>query len=137
MTQIICCENHDGFAISCKGHAGYSVKGTDIVCAGISSLCCALLTTVSERYSSGYFSGYSSEISDGSFFIRVSGCKSQEKLMCMKILFDMFYNGVFEIAEKYRDYVSLSWCSEASLGKLTDKVSENRLMQKGLQKGGK
>lgn len=33
---------------SCKGHAGFAEKGKDIVCAGISALCMALLKRITQ-----------------------------------------------------------------------------------------
>ncbi len=44
MTRVSITELNDGFLFECRGHAGYAGKGADIVCAGISALCMALIS---------------------------------------------------------------------------------------------
>lgn len=43
MTKVTLDRLYDGYLFSCAGHAGYAAGGKDIVCAGVSALCMALL----------------------------------------------------------------------------------------------
>lgn len=42
MTKIKAWMDGEWFCLTAQGHAGYNPKGPDIVCAGISAICCAL-----------------------------------------------------------------------------------------------
>lgn len=121
MTKVLCCEKDDGFIIEVAGHAGYAEKGKDIVCAGISALCQALYMTVCEYRSEGKFADYACKTSDGYFLIMAKHCSDTNGTQVLKAVFEMFYNGIYEIANRYGRFVNLTWCSEASFGKLTDK----------------
>ncbi len=46
MTQIIYRTDEDSFVVKISGHAGYAEKGSDIVCASISSLAQTLALSI-------------------------------------------------------------------------------------------
>lgn len=61
MTYIEYYDNGNEFSLEVQGHAGYDVKGQDIVCAGISTLVQTLIAhmdEVSDRSDNHYRSGY-------------------------------------------------------------------------------
>lgn len=123
MTKVLCFEGRKGFVIAVMGHAGYAEKGSDIVCAGVSALCQAVNMTLTEYKSEGIFKEYSCMIDDALFCVKVGKCRNESEFCILKAVFNMFYNGIYEIANNYKDFVKLLWCSEASFGKLTDNGS--------------
>ena len=48
MTSVEFTQSDRLICFSCKGHADFAEKGKDIVCAGISALCMALLKRITE-----------------------------------------------------------------------------------------
>ncbi len=53
MTNVSIRQYYDNIIINIEGHSGYSNPGNDIVCAGISTLVCALLNALLDEESSG------------------------------------------------------------------------------------
>ncbi len=50
---------------SVTGHAGYAPHGRDIVCAGVSALCAALINYLDRLDEKGFISMYGLELGDG------------------------------------------------------------------------
>lgn len=52
MTKISCREYNDSIIFTAEGHSGHGCVGSDIVCAGISTLVYTLLNTILDEASS-------------------------------------------------------------------------------------
>lgn len=74
------------------GHANFSTAGTDIVCAGVSSLYIALTNSL---------------LSLGKTFERDEGYFILDATQQEDILLKALYNGINEIAKQYPDYVKV------------------------------
>lgn len=119
----------DGLGIEASGHAGYARKGYDIVCAGISSLAQGLFATVSEFGLAGLFEKYDCRVDDGYFFLAIGSYQDKRSADIMDAVFTVFYNGAYEIANSYRDYVSLSYSSKSSIWRFTDIDTSEETME--------
>ncbi|MBR3767925.1 MAG: ribosomal-processing cysteine protease Prp [Clostridia bacterium] len=85
--------------IMCEGHAGFAEKGKDIVCAGVSVLCMALLDMVTD-----YCTSYSVEISDGKFILQINECTDPN----IKGAIGMFVKGIRKLEMQYPENVSFN-----------------------------
>ena len=120
-----------------SGHAGYACKGRDIVCAGVSSLCQAFLSSVKAFAERGDFGGFSFEISDGFLSLNAVNYKNERTHYSMEAYISMLYEGLRAIADAYKDYVRLYFCSEAPEGELTDiDTSEKTMTGKAGERNG-
>lgn len=70
MTSIEITGSDNILSFSCSGHAHYAEKGKDIVCAGISALCAALLRRIRELEGKGHTQIKECVLSDGCFILR-------------------------------------------------------------------
>ena len=75
------------------GHANYAKVGSDIVCAGVSSLYIAITNALLEL-------GHTYE-RDGGYFV-LDG--KDKEAICLKVLFD----GVSDIAKQYPEYCQVA-----------------------------
>lgn len=71
MTKICITEMNDGFFFECSGHAGFAAKGADIVCAGISALCMALIGRLSALAEENVVSVEQFHCADGELCVEV------------------------------------------------------------------
>lgn len=108
------------FSLTVSGHAGFSCKGRDIVCAGVSSLCQAFLSSVKALAERGDFGGFSFEISDGFLAVRAENYKTERVMLLMTAYIYMFCKGISAIADSYGKYVKLVLCSESPQEEFTD-----------------
>ena len=65
MTSIKIAKTDNVLCFSCTGHADFAEKGKDIVCAGISALCSALLGRIRELESEKQTEIKKCRVSDG------------------------------------------------------------------------
>lgn len=72
MTKVSLVYLNDGFFFECSGHAGYAEKGKDIVCAGLSVLCIALVERISELADENLVQVRSFHCSDGELNLEVA-----------------------------------------------------------------
>ena len=96
------------FAVEVKGHAGFSEKGKDIVCAAVSALTDALWSTAEEFSDMKIFSSCESKASDGYFFIRCGLGEDSISRISAIILLSGFYNGIASVEEQYPGFVKLN-----------------------------
>ena len=109
MTKIRFWELNDGLGFSCEGHAGYAPKGRDIVCAGVSALCAALVRRLEEMSLTGMAHLTRFEAADGELNLEVcteDGDKMSELLL--RATFDTVMAGLNALEEAYPDYVYIS-----------------------------
>lgn len=100
MTRIEYTRSSEGLHISAKGHAGYGVSGTDIVCAAISTLLQSLTEYALE---SSVLEVVSLTLNEGDADITIKGDSE---------CFDMTIIGLEMIAETYPDNVKMADISQ-------------------------
>ncbi|MCR5147697.1 MAG: ribosomal-processing cysteine protease Prp [Eubacterium sp.] len=81
------------FGFSVKGHAGYAVKGKDIICSAVSSLVINTINSI-EKYTDDKFVGETSESGNLKFKV-VSDVSSSSEL-----LINSLYLGLSRISEE-------------------------------------
>ena len=81
--------------ITVDGHADYAPRGADIVCAGASALCMALMSALENA---GIDMDY--EIRDG--YLSVNFSKNNSRDICHTILC-----GFYEMAQQYPDNITI------------------------------
>ena len=86
MTNIEFTQTDNILCFSCTGHADFAEKGRDIVCAGISALCMALLQRIKELQKEKQTQITDCFISDGCLILRFTQTEKSEEclntLMC-------------------------------------------------------
>lgn len=95
MIEII--ENKDNIII--KGHAGYDVKGKDIVCSSISTLALTLIESLKR------LAWYTEEPKIEEGYIEI---KNKAISRNSEILIEAFFIGVIEVATLYPAYIKVS-----------------------------
>ena len=108
MTRIRYRELNNGCLFSCEGHAGYAPRGGDIVCAGISALCTALLRRLEEMSLTGMVRIARCDVTDGALELRVE--TDEDDKMSALLLNDTFavvLAGLSALEEEYEDYVEI------------------------------
>lgn len=93
--------------LTVNGHAGYAPKGYDVVCAGISSLCGALVCQLEALESMGLASGLSYELGDGYFRCGVDGEREGGTRDHALQAFSFALRGIRLIEEGYPSHVKL------------------------------
>ena len=97
MTYVEYVRDKDGHRLHIDGHAGYDSTGCDIVCAGVSAVCFALL---------GFLENFAADTSDYTYMSGqciVTSCSDYR----VDAAFDMAVLGLMQIAHKYPDYVNI------------------------------
>ncbi|GAA0802322.1 hypothetical protein GCM10008910_33640 [Faecalicatena orotica] len=94
MIRVCICKDE----ITVSGHAGYSVQGSDIVCAGVS----VLLQTLVKGILNLTDDKIEYNLAPGKAIVRYE--KISEK---SKVLIDSFFTGIFMIADAYSDYICI------------------------------
>ncbi len=105
MTRIHIAESENQIEMKCIGHAGYGTPGTDIVCAGISSLVCAWqVKCISlEKDNRIEIEKWNVELGNVDIAIKTND-------LAVKEAFSVIRMGLEVIREQYPDYVEL--CGE-------------------------
>ena len=109
MTKVKCSELNHGWFFSCEGHAGYDLKGKDIVCAGISALCAALVRRLEEMSLTGMVHLTQCEIAPGELTL-VAQTEEDDKMseLILRDTFETVLAGLDAIEENYADYIEIS-----------------------------
>lgn len=95
MTKIVYAKDWDAFSLVCKGHAGFAEAGSDIVCAGISTLVQTLTHHLSNEQHVKY------HIEPGGLWIWARGDKA---LIC----FEVILTGLKLLESQYPDYIEIT-----------------------------
>lgn len=89
--------------IEIKGHAGYAEHGKDIICAAVSILSQAFLSTLSDMLDYGWILDLEHEIKDG--YMKIS-YKSHLKNVIDLTPFEMYFDrGIDMLIEEYPGYI--------------------------------
>ncbi len=102
MTDIKITQSGNVLCFSCMGHACQAEKGKDIVCAGISALCIALLERIKELENEKYTQIKKCRVSDGCLILHFT--LTEKTSECYKTVF----GGFKFIAETYPDNCRIS-----------------------------
>lgn len=105
MTKAELTPLYNGCIFECAGHAGYAPEGTDIVCAGISALCMALINSLEQLQDEADISIERVHFADGEFCVEVSyaeNCFSRERA---RTVFSTVMQGLKAIERLYPDYL--------------------------------
>ena len=110
MTTVELVFDETGCLKSCKasGHAGFSQKGGDIVCAAESILFNTVLELLSETDGVVLETDKSSR-GNLAFSVEVSECSSKERLICTA---DFIRKAIKSLSEEYPEYVQLREITE-------------------------
>lgn len=98
MTVVRVSASGDWFQLTVDGHAGFSAKGTDIVCAAIS----ILVQTLAYRLAH-CTEGYKADLEEGHVMIEGSGARGYEAFLTV-------LDGLHLLADAYPDYITIEGC---------------------------
>ena len=109
MTRVTLRELNDGYLFSCEGHAGFDAPGKDIVCAGVSALCMALVRRLEELSVSGVAHLPMLHVAPGELHLRAE-TEPGDKMSALLLAgaFDTVMAGLSALEEDYADYVSVT-----------------------------
>ena len=94
-----------GFSV--KGHSGYAVEGSDIVCSAVSSCCELVLNQLCDSF------GYNIDVSIDSQNAAVGcdsrkACTTKESKIIISNVLDGFYRTVNDIVKEYPRFIKCS-----------------------------
>ena len=115
---------YDSFKVVINGHAGFAPKGQDIVCAGVSALSDALVRTI-EFYRSD-LEEINLIIENGLLYLYIGKLKG-DMLKKAEACLQMFYLGIFGIAEEYPKHVKVAYYDCSDEGILNNDTSEQTM----------
>ena len=103
MTNIIAKKMEEKHILIIKGHAGYGVSGTDIICAAVSILGYSLINELKVLEERGEAENVSFGEGEGSLIITFVG--DNEKLLTA---YETILGGFMALEQDYPDYVNVS-----------------------------
>lgn len=107
--KVIVTEDRDGFIreVSIRGHAGYSRRGRDVVCAAVSVLAYTLAGAMEE------FTGFKNYVEkDGYMKITIDRhCIPEEKIDKANTITETVVFGLRQTAESYKEYINICFRS--------------------------
>lgn len=102
--------NEQDYWLEVSGHANYASCGSDIVCAGVSGICEALIGVAIDR-NSRVLPAISRNPGKGHMRIRLYPEKERDKLAA-HVMLDMAYIGLERIETQFVDYIHCSRTKE-------------------------
>lgn len=102
--------NEGEYCISIKGHAGANEPGKDIVCAGVSGICEALVGIAIDRRGR-VVPAISRSAEGGSLRVKLYPDKERGKALA-RLMLDMAYTGMERIETQHPQYVRCSKTEE-------------------------
>ena len=107
MTHVRLDRLYDGYLFSCEGHAGFADAGRDIVCAGVSALCIALVERLKTLCCEGVARVPRLDVRDGALHaeFNVQGDKREDLILCSTV--ETVMEGLRAVAALYPDYVTV------------------------------
>ena len=108
MTKITLRETAEGWLFDCEGHANFGEAGRDIVCAGVSALCMALLRRLEEMSCEGLVRTEGVHVAPGEVHLRVRADPADPlAALLLQYTFAAVMAGFAAIEERYGEYVSI------------------------------
>ena len=105
MTRVTFAELNGGWWFECRGHAGYAPKGQDIVCAGVSALCMALLARLEALRDEGILRQVRTHVSDGEVCAEAFTDGDTLNALLVRHTFETVLAGFQTLEETYPDCV--------------------------------
>ncbi len=106
MTRVSVEEFYDNYIISIEGHAGFAQRGSDIVCAAISTITYTLLNAIRWAQDGDCLYIRTENVSDGSIYLEVEPYDfAKEKV---DTIIETCLTGFSLIEEEYPDYIRVS-----------------------------
>ena len=105
MTRVTVAPLGDGWWFECRGHAGYAPKGQDIVCAGVSALCMALLGRLETLHDEGILRLVKCSAADGEACAEVRTDADAIKALITRHTFETVLAGFQALEEAYPEHV--------------------------------
>lgn len=107
MTRVEITYLNDGCVLECRGHAGWAEKGRDVVCAGISALCIALLERLDVLTRENVASVVRSHVADGELSLELRWGGDGLSRLLLEATVETVAAGFRRLAELYPANVSL------------------------------
>lgn len=101
MTRVTGREYGDNYIFIAEGHSGYGNRGTDIVCAGISTLVYAFINTLLDEEADKRIKIIRNVIRDGYVFLEIE--KFDFSMERTNGIIDLFTTGLQMLSESYPD----------------------------------
>lgn len=95
----------EGF-LQVQGHAGSGEKGSDLICAAVSTLVLTLAANTDSMVREGWITAPVIRLTDGAALI--CGDPKPEYLEAVKLVFVSLCTGFQVLAEKYPEYVTIT-----------------------------
>lgn len=105
MTKVYFRKYYDNILITVEGHSGFGERGSDIVCAGASTLVCNFINCIQDEEADGRVKLHKALIRDGyiHFEIEIFDFARQR----IEGIIDSFMNGLCMLSEEYPQYVRI------------------------------
>ncbi len=105
MTRIFYREYYDDIVLNIEGHSGYGSNGTDIVCAGISTLAYTLLNTLLDEEASGNIRFIRNFVSDGTVNLEFKTFDFSKNRI--EGMLSLIMTGFYMLEENYPDNIRI------------------------------
>ena len=107
MTRVRLDRLYDGYIFSCEGHAGFAEAGKDIVCAGVSALCIALVERLRTLCAEGVAQTQRMIVRDGELLVEFTGADGKREDLILSSAVETVMDGLRAVAARYPDHVSV------------------------------
>ncbi len=107
MTRVRLDRLYDGYLFTCEGHAGFAEAGPDIVCAGVSALCIALVERLKTLCTEGVAQTQRTIVRDGELLLEFTCAdgKREDLILCAAV--ETVMEGLRALAARYPDHVAV------------------------------
>lgn len=103
MTEVFYREYHDRTVLTVEGHSGFRKRGTDVVCAGVSTLVCTLLNCLKDEESGGRLKLHREIVRDGYVSVEIEHFSFAAERT--KAIVDAMVSGLYMLSEEYPENV--------------------------------
>ena len=107
MTNVTLDRLYDGYLFSCAGHAGYAAKGKDVVCAGVSALCMALLERLAVLCDEGVAEMRRLDVREGEVTAEFGYVGEKREDLLLTAAVETVMAGLRAIAARYPEHVAV------------------------------
>ena len=103
MTEVFYREYHDRTVLTVEGHSGFGKRGSDVVCAGVSTLVCTLLNCLKDEESGGRLKLHREIVRDGYVSVEIEHFSFAAERT--RAIVDAMVSGLYMLAEEYPENV--------------------------------
>ena len=105
MTKVFFREYYDKALITVEGHSGFAQRGSDIVCAGVSTLICNFINCVRDEEAHERIKLHKEVIREGYVHLEIETFDFSKQRI--EGIIDCFMKGLCMLSEEYPQYVSI------------------------------